>query len=146
MKKRLPENFEVLIVDDEPGDVELTRLALTADHFLCNTTIARNGEEALKALRKQPPYQSAATPDLVLLDLNMPQKSGKEVLSEMKADPHLAAIPVVILTTSEVERDVVTSYKLGAVGFVTKPIDTESLFKAIRGIETYWFSVVRRPA
>lgn len=141
-----PPKFEVLIVDDEPGDVELVRLALSASHFLCNTTIATNGEEAMKALRKQPPYQDAPTPDLVLLDLNMPQKSGKEVLAELQSDPVLSVIPVVVLTTSDVERDIVASYRLGAVGYVTKPIDTESLFKAIRGIEDYWFAVVRRPS
>jgi CheY-like chemotaxis protein len=137
--------YEVLIVDDEPGDVELVRLALAAGPFHCNATVAANGEEAMKAMRQQPPYQSKARPDLVLLDLNMPQKGGKEVLSEMKADPALAAIPVVVLTTSDVERDIVASYRLGAAGYLAKPIDTETLFKAIRGITEYWFSVVRRP-
>ena len=136
---------QVLIVDDEPGDVELVRLALASAPYPCDITVAVNGEEALKVLRRQPPYQSVPRPDLVLLDLNMPQMDGKEVLAEMKADPALTAIPVVVLTTSDVEQDIVSSYRLGASGYLSKPIDIGSLFKAIRGITEYWFSVVERP-
>lgn len=138
--------FEVMVVDDEPGDVELTKLALQAGRFDCNITVAINGEEAMAILRKQQPFASAPTPDLVFLDLNMPRKNGKEVLSEMKADPALALIPVIVLTTSDVERDVVSSYQLGAQGYLTKPIDDDTLFRAISEIQEYWFSVVRRPA
>ena len=138
--------FEIMIIDDEPADVELTRLALQTGRFDCNITVAINGEDALEKLRKHAPHSNLPTPDLIFLDLNMPRKNGKEVLVEMKADPILSKIPVVVLTTSDVERDVVASYQLGAAGYVTKPIDDESLFKAIRDVEEYWFSAVRRPA
>ncbi|MBF0563132.1 MAG: response regulator [Alphaproteobacteria bacterium] len=137
--------FEVLIVDDEPGDVSLTKMALREGRFLCNIAVAVNGEEAMEILRKQPPYADAPTPDLILLDLNMPQKNGKEVLKEMRADPDLVVIPVVVLTTSDVERDVVAAYELGASGYVTKPVEVDALFQIIRGIEQYWFSIVRLP-
>jgi len=137
--------FEIMVVDDEPGDVELIRLALADGRFICNVTVAVNGTEAMAMLRKQPPHSGLPTPDLMLLDLNMPQKNGKEVLKEMKADPALALIPVVVLTTSDAERDVVLSYQLGAAGYVTKPINDDALFATIRRVEEYWFSVVRRP-
>ncbi|HLN23014.1 MAG TPA: response regulator [Patescibacteria group bacterium] len=137
--------FEVLIVDDEPGDVDLTRLALADGPFSCNVTVAVNGEEAMAILRRHPPHSQAQTPDLVLLDLNMPQMNGREVLAALKADPALSTIPVVVLTTSDVERDVVASYQLGAVGYVTKPLDCDALFQTIRGVEEYWFGIVRRP-
>lgn len=142
---RATPTFDVLLVDDEPGDIELTRLALQDGRFLCNVHVAMNGEQAMAFLRKQPPFTTVPTPDLMLLDLNMPQKNGREVLRDMKADPALATIPVVVLTTSDVERDVVSSYQLGASGYVTKPVDGDALFSAIRGIEEYWFGVVRRP-
>ena len=138
--------FEIMIVDDEPGDIELTRLALAEGRFICNITVAINGKEAMAMLRKQPPYTEAPTPHLMLLDLNMPMKNGKEVLAEMKADPALSVIPVVMLTTSDVERDVVASYQLGASGYITKPVDVGGLFAAIRGTQEYWFAVVRRTA
>ena len=138
-------SFEVMIVDDEPGDVELTKLALQEGRFDCNITVAVNGEEAMAMLRRQPPYLATPRPDLIFLDLNMPRKNGKEVLSEVKADPKLACIPVVVLTTSDVERDIRASYQLGAAGYVTKPVNDDGLFQAIRGVEEYWFSVVRRP-
>jgi len=139
-------SLEILIVDDEPGDVELTRLALAEGRFTCNVTVAGDGEKAMAFLRKQPPYAAKLKPDLVLLDLNMPRKNGREVLFEMKADPMLSLIPVVVLTTSDAERDVVASYRLGAAGYVTKPADIDTLFQMIRGIEEYWFGTVRRPA
>jgi len=138
--------FEIMVVDDEPGDVDLIKLALTEGRFIFNVTVAVNGKEAMAMVRRQPPYSATPAPDLMLLDLNMPQMGGKEVLAEMKADPALAVIPVVVLTTSDVERDVVASYRLGAAGYVTKPVDVDALFAAIRGIQDYWFSVVRRPA
>lgn len=138
--------FEILLVDDAPGDVELARLALTEGRFLCNVTVAVNGREALAALRRsEPRFRDAPMPDLILLDLNMPQMNGREVLAEMKNDPALAHIPVVVLTTSDVERDVIASYSLGAAGFVTKPVDVDQLFKAIHGVQEYWFAVVRCP-
>ncbi|CAA7613509.1 response regulator [Magnetospirillum sp. UT-4] len=137
--------FEILIVDDEPGDVELIRLAIGEGRFVCNTRVAVNGREAMARLRREPPHVDEPTPDLILLDLNMPQMNGREVLAAMKAHPELASIPVVVLTTSDVERDVVSSYSLGASGYITKPVDAGDLFTAIHNLEEYWFCVVRRP-
>lgn len=137
--------YQVLVVDDEPGDVELIRLALAESPYRCHVTSAGNGREALDFLRGQRAASKASSPDLMLLDLNMPQMNGREVLREMKADPDLAHIPVVVLTTSVVERDVLASYSLGASGFVTKPMDMDEFFRAIRGVEEYWFGTVRRP-
>jgi len=138
--------FEILVVDDEPGDVELIRLALAEGRFVSRVTVAVNGRQAMSILRKEAPqHQAAVTPDLVLLDLNMPLMNGREVLQAMKADPALASIPVVILTTSDVERDIIASYQLGASGFITKPADMEQLFHSIHGVEDYWFGIVRRP-
>ena len=146
MQQGLIEPFEILIVDDEPGDVNLIRTAIVEGRFICNISVARNGVEALTFLRKEgPDHTDAVTPDLVLLDLNMPKLSGYDVLKALQADPRLARIPVVVLTTSEAERDVFQSYDLGAAGFVTKPVDIERLFTAIHGVQDYWFGVVRKP-
>ncbi|HLN25669.1 MAG TPA: response regulator [Patescibacteria group bacterium] len=137
--------YQVLLVDDEQGDVELAKMALADCPFPCQVMVAGNGKEAMTWLRKQPPYADAPTPDLVLLDLNMPQMNGREVLKEMKGDAALTAIPVVVLTTSDVERDVVATYNLGASGYITKPVDMDDLFKAVHSVTEYWFSTVRRP-
>ncbi|MBI5162887.1 MAG: response regulator [Magnetospirillum sp.] len=139
------EPFNILLVDDQPGDIELTRMAIAEGRFVCKTAIAKDGVEAMSYLRKEPPFANAVDPDLVLLDLNMPRMNGREVLQAMKADPVLARIPVVVLTTSDVERDVLSSYDLGAAGFVTKPVDVTRLFEAIHGIQDYWFGVVTNP-
>jgi CheY-like chemotaxis protein len=140
------QTFKILIVDDEPGDVDLVKLALAEGRFICETHVAINGKEAMAFLTRQPPrHENAPQPDLVLLDLNMPQMNGKEVLVAMRADPTLASIPVVVLTTSDVERDVVSSYDLGASGYIAKPVDMDQLFNAIHSVEEYWFSAVRRP-
>lgn len=136
--------FQILLVDDEPGDVELIRIALSEGRFLCNVQTAGNGVEAMTCMR-QAANAGNGVPDLVLLDLNMPLMNGKEVLKAMKADEALSRIPVVVLTTSDVERDVLASYDLGAAGFVTKPLEMEKLYEVIHGIEDYWFGVVRCP-
>ena len=146
MQQSAVEPFEILIVDDEPGDVELIRTAIVEGRFICRISVAQNGVEALAFLQKEnPAYSSAVTPDLVLLDLNMPRMNGYDVLKTMRTDPRLARIPVVVLTTSDAERDVFQSYDLGASGFVTKPVDIEQLFSAIHGVQDYWFGVVRKP-
>lgn len=145
MANTTKQTHEILLVDDEPGDVELAKLALADSPYPCRVTVAINGTEAMAILRKQPPHADAPTPDLVLLDLNMPQMNGQEVLAAMKANPDLVGIPVVVLTTSDVERDVVTTYNLGAAGYITKPVEMEDLFKAIHGVEAYWFGTVRSP-
>lgn len=147
MVSRRVEPFEILIVDDEPGDVELIRSAIVEGRFICRTHVARDGVEAMAFLRKDgPSYVDAVTPDLILLDLNMPRMTGRDVLKALQDEQKLARIPVVVLTTSEVERDVLQAYDLGASGFVTKPVDIEQLFHAIHGIQDYWFGVVRKPS
>lgn len=140
-------SFEILLVDDEPGDRELARLALAQGQFGCRVTTAANGRDAMAILRKEPPaHRDAPTPDLVLLDLNMPQMNGREVLEAVRDDPHLAHIPVVVLTTSEHPRDIIACYALGAAGFVTKSADLNEFFRILHGIQQYWFSVVHLPS
>lgn len=134
------QSFDILLVDDEPGDLDLVKAALDEGRFRPNVVTAGNGTQALAVLRAAP-----TPPHLVLLDLNMPLMNGWDVLKAMKADPALARIPVVVLTTSETDRDLGRSYDLGAAGFVTKPVDVDQLFRIIHGIEDYWFATVRAP-
>lgn len=138
-----PAPFHILLAEDLPADAGLVRAALQEGRFYCTLDVVEDGEQALAYLRGQMP--NARRPDLVLLDLNLPRMCGREVLRAMKEDEVLRTIPVVVLTTSDVERDVEASYSLGAVGFVTKPLDVSEFFQAIHAIEDYWFTVVRLP-
>lgn len=135
--------YKILLVDDEPGDIGLAKLALSESPYDCQLTVASNGKEALAILRRDGPR--TFSPDLVLLDINMPLMNGKEVLRAMKSEKSLASIPVVMLTTSEMDRDVAECYELGAAGYVTKPAEMEELQTALQGIQDYWFSRVRIP-
>ena len=135
--------FHILLAEDLPADAGLVRAALREGRFYCSLDVVEDGEQALAYLRGELP--GARRPDLLLLDLNLPRLNGREVLRAIKADPDLHLIPVVVLTTSDVERDVEASYSLGAAGFVTKPLDVMEFFQAIHAIEDYWFTVVRRP-
>ncbi|MBU1664952.1 MAG: response regulator [Gammaproteobacteria bacterium] len=137
--------FVVLLVEDEPADAHLVRIALRENRLLVDLHVACDGVEALQFLRHEEPYGAAPRPDLILLDLNMPRMDGREFLTVVKNDPALADIPVVVLTTSDVERDVVTSYQLQAAGYITKPVDMEQFTAAIRGLGDYWFALVRLP-
>jgi len=137
--------FEILLVEDDPADAGLAKRALRDGRILCNVSHVRDGVEAMEYLRRQGSFGAAARPDLILLDLNMPRMDGREVLQEMKADEELKTIPVVILTTSDVDRDVNASYLLGANSFITKPMDMDAFFDAVKSIEEYWFRVVRLP-
>ena len=138
--------FELLLVEDEPADANLVRSALRENKVLCNMHHVLDGVDALAFLRRKgADYTNAPQPDLILLDLNMPRMNGREFLAEIKADGGLAGIPVVVLTTSDVERDVVASYKLGASGYITKPVDMEQFIDAIRQLENYWFTLARLP-
>jgi len=141
-----PHRIDILLVEDDPGDVELTREGLREAKMLVNLHVVDDGEKAMKFLRKEAPYTEAVRPDIVLLDLNMPRKSGKETLQEIKADPALRAIPVVILTTSEAETDIALCYDLGANCYITKPISFEAFTKVVAMIEEFWFTIVRMPA
>ena len=136
---------EILLVEDSPGDVRLTREALKESKLVNKLHVAGDGEEALAFLRKQDKYANAPRPDLILLDLNLPKKDGREVLAEIKADPHLKRIPVVILTISESEGDILATYDLHANCFITKPIGLEQFVEVVKSIEEFWLSIVRLP-
>jgi len=137
--------FDILLVEDEPADANLVRAALKAGKVYCTLHHVEDGVEALAFLRREGQYSEAHVPDLILLDLNMPRMNGREFLAAAKADAMLDSIPVVVLTTSDVERDVVTSYKLGAAGYITKPVDMEQFIEAIRQVGNYWFVLARLP-
>jgi CheY-like chemotaxis protein len=132
---------EILLVEDNPGDVRLTIEALRESKVRNNLQVARDGVEALEMLRRE----GAVRPDLVLLDLNLPRKDGREVLAEMKADPHLHTIPVVILTTSRAEQDVLRSYELQANCYISKPVDLEQFIAVVKSIEDFWLTIVTLP-
>ena len=138
--------FDILLVEDEPADAHLVRSALKESRVLCNLHHVFDGVEALAFLRRQgDAYGNAPKPDLVLLDLNMPRMNGREFLAAVKEDAELKGIPVVVLTTSDVERDVVASYHLGAAGYITKPVDMEQFIDAVRQLGNYWFVLTRLP-
>jgi CheY-like chemotaxis protein len=137
---------EVLLVEDDPGDVDLTRELLTQEKVVVNLHVVGDGVEALAYLRREGRYRDTVRPDVILLDLNMPRKDGWEVLRDLKQDDHLKAIPVVVLTTSDAERDVLKSYELGANCYVTKPVGLTQFARIICALEDFWFTVVRLPA
>jgi chemotaxis family two-component system response regulator Rcp1 len=137
--------IEILLVEDNPGDVRLTREALNEAKMNNRLHVAGDGVQALRFLRREEEHAEAPRPDLILLDLNLPKKSGREVLEEVKADPDLRRIPVVVLTTSEAERDILRSYELHANAYVKKPVDFSSFIDVVRAIESFWFSVVLLP-
>jgi len=137
---------ELMLVEDNYGDILLTQEAFKACKINNRLHIARDGEEALKMLRKESPYGDQVTPDLILLDLNLPRKDGREVLAEIKSTRELAKIPVVILTGSRAELDVVRSYELNANCYIAKPIDFKQLQDVVNSIQEFWFSVVLLPS
>jgi len=135
----------VLLVDDDMGDVILTQNALKKVKLVNEVHVARDGYEALAFLRREKGYESAPRPDLILMDLNMPRMDGREALAEIKSDENLSAIPIVILTTSDNELDVETTYRLHANCFVTKPVDLNGFTTIVQSIEGFWFGVVHLP-
>ncbi len=137
--------INILLVEDNPGDAHLTIEALKEGKFNNHLIHVSDGVEALAYLRKQGAYQDAIHPDLILLDLNMPRKDGRETLQEIKTDPELRRIPVVILTTSKAEEDVFRSYDLHANCYITKPVQLPQFFDVVRNIEDFWMSIVRLP-
>lgn len=137
--------IEILMVEDNPGDVRLTQEALKEYKIRNNLHVVGDGEQAMDFLRQQEPFQGATRPDLILLDLNLPKMDGREVLQEIKNDPELKRIPIVVLTTSEAEEDIVQSYDLHANSYVTKPVDFERFVKVVKVIEDFWFTVVKLP-
>ncbi|MDP2833303.1 MAG: response regulator [Pseudomonadota bacterium] len=143
MNPRKP--FVVLLVEDEPADAHLVKVALRENRLLVDLHVTCDGVEALQFLRRQEPFAEVPRPNLILLDLNLPRMDGREFLAVVKKDSALADIPVVVLTTSDVERDVVASYQLCAAGYITKPVDMEQFSSAIRSLGNYWFALVRLP-
>lgn len=137
--------IEILLVEDNPGDVRLTQEALGEAKVRNNLAVARDGVEALSYLRREPPFQDATRPDMVLLDLNLPRKDGREVLAEIKADPDLRRLPVVVLTTSSAEKDVLESYNLYANCYITKPVDLDQFVGIVSSIEDFWLTIVKLP-
>jgi CheY-like chemotaxis protein len=137
--------IEILLVEDNPGDVRLTIEALKEGRVHNSLSVARDGVEALAFLRRQGPHANAARPDLILLDLNLPRKDGREVLAEIKEDPSLRRIPVVVLTTSKAEEDILRTYDLHANCYIAKPVDLDQFISVVRSIDDFWLSVVRLP-
>ena len=136
---------EVLLVEDDPGDVLMTQEAFRDYKIANNLNVVTNGEDAIAYLRKEGAFAGVTTPDLVLLDLNLPRRDGREVLREVKADPELRRIPIVVLTTSDAEDDVLGAYELHANAYVRKPVDFEQFVVAVRAIDNFFISVVRLP-
>lgn len=136
---------EILLVEDNPGDVRLTVEALKEGKVLNRLSVVQNGVEALAFLRREGQYANAPRPHLILLDLNLPKKDGREVLAEIKTDDHLKRIPVVILTTSQAERDVLKSYSLHANCYITKPVDLDQFIAVVKSIEEFWLGIVMLP-
>lgn len=136
---------ELLLVEDNPGDVRLTIEALKEGKVINNLTVVKDGEEAIAILRRQGQYANAARPDLILLDLNLPRKGGLEVLAEIKQDPDLKQIPVVVLTTSRAEQDVLGTYEMHANCYIVKPVDLNQFMNVVQSIGSFWLSLVMLP-
>ena len=138
-------SVEILLVEDNPDDIDLMREALRESRLRNRVSVAENGVEALALLRRARTYADAPRPDLILLDLNLPGKSGHEVLAEIKADADLRRIPVVVLTSSASEQDVLRSYNLSANCYITKPVDLEDFLSLVKAIDAFWLDVVTLP-
>ena len=137
--------IEILLVEDSESDVVLTQALFKDAKVINNLSVARDGEEALRRVRLEGEHRDAPRPDLILLDLNLPRKDGREVLAEIKADADLRTIPVVVLTTSVLERDVLAAYEQHANAYIAKPIDLDQFASVVNAIEAFWLSVVRLP-
>ncbi|MGE5350879.1 MAG: response regulator [Acidobacteriota bacterium] len=137
--------ISILLVEDNPGDVYLTREAFKESKFSNTLQVVKDGVECMEFLRHQGKYAGSEMPDVILLDLNLPKKNGREVLAEVKRDQSLRYIPVIVLTSSQSESDIKTSYQLNANCYISKPVDYDDFIRIIRSIENFWFSVVRLP-
>ncbi len=137
--------IEILLVEDNPGDIRLTREGLKAGRIFNKLSVVEDGVEAMAFLRREGEYADAPHPDLILLDLNLPKKDGREVLKEIKSDPKLRRIPVVILTTSRAEEDIMGTYDQHANCYITKPLDFDQFVNVVKTIENFWLTIVRLP-
>jgi chemotaxis family two-component system response regulator Rcp1 len=138
--------IEVLLVEDSPDDADLTIDALRDGRVRNRVTVVEDGVEAMAYLRRDGKYRAAPRPDLILLDLNLPRKNGREVLAEIKQDPNLRRIPVVMMTSSDDEKDILAAYNLHVNCYVTKPVDLDQFIRVVKSIEHFWFSIVKLPA
>lgn len=145
-QQRLFKSIDILLVEDNPGDADLAREALEGSKMNNRLHVVNDGEKAMAFLRREGQYLDTPRPELILLDLNLPRKDGREVLAEIKSDPHLKSIPVVILTTSRAEEDVMKSYNLHANCYITKPIDLNQFLHVVKSIEEFWLSIVVLPS
>lgn len=143
--KKFGRPIEILLVEDNPGDVRLTVEAFKEGKVLNNLRIVEDGLEAMAFLRRADKYAKAPRPDLILLDLNLPKKDGREVLTEIKEDPSLKCIPVVVLTTSRAEEDIIKTYSFHANCYITKPVDLDQFISVVRSIEDFWLTIVKLP-
>ncbi|NEO66268.1 MAG: response regulator [Moorea sp. SIO4G2] len=139
------QRIEILLVQDNHGDLDLTKATLQNSNIRNNLQTFTNGKEAMAFLRRESPYTKAPRPDVILLDLNLPVMDGREVLAQIKSDPNLSLIPVIILTSSDSDQDILTSYKLNANAYVTKPLELEQFVKVLKSIENFWLSIVKLP-
>jgi chemotaxis family two-component system response regulator Rcp1 len=137
--------IEILLVEDSPGDVELTREALATAKISNRLHVVEDGADATDFLFRRGKFADAPEPDIILLDLNLPTKDGRQVLSEIKADPNLAKIPIVVLTTSQADEDILRAYQLHANCYITKPVDFNQFLRIVAAIEDFWLSVVKLP-
>jgi CheY-like chemotaxis protein len=137
--------IDILLIEDNPGDARLTREALREARVANRLSHVPDGVEAMAFLRQEGPYADAPRPDLILLDLNLPRKDGREVLAELKADPRLRLIPVVVLTTSEAEEDILRTYELHGNCYITKPVDLEKFLHIVGMVENFWLAIVKLP-
>ena len=143
--KSLPKHIEILLIEDSPADILLTREAFEESRILNTLHVAEDGVQAMDFLHRRGVYASVPRPDLILLDLNLPRKNGREVLAEIKADSELKKIPIVVLTTSSAEEDILKAYDLNANCYVVKPVGFDSFMQAMQSIRHFWFSVVTLP-
>lgn len=142
---RLMTPIDILLVEDSEGDVRLIREALKEGRLLHNLFVAKNGVEAMDFLAKKGKFPDATTPDLIILDLNLPKKDGREVLEDIKTSPDFKRLPVVILTTSSAERDILASYNMHANCYIVKPLDMDQFIEVVKSIEDFWLSIVKLP-
>ncbi len=137
--------FEILIIEDNPADARIAKEAFKESNIKYNINVVSDGIQAIDYLRKTEEFYNAVTPDLILLDLNLPKKDGREVLAEVKSDVNLKTIPIIVLTTSQSEQDITNSYSLHANSYISKPVDLESFLVIIKAIEEYWFKLAKLP-
>jgi two-component system, chemotaxis family, response regulator Rcp1 len=145
MQEILSKPVDILLVEDNPGDVRLTQEAFRESKLNIRLNVVMDGEDALNYLFRRPPYENATRPDMILLDLNIPKKDGREVLEEIKQDDSLRYVPVIILTTSNAEQDIVKTYNLKVNAYINKPVDFDRFFDIVQKIETFWLMTATLP-